>query len=98
MEFHAKGASFLLLLCLTATPVTAAQEKRGGPSGSNRVAGDDPDLQQISNGSRPVTRAEGFAILRVAVDSRHPARSHVDCSHFVRGLYERAGYPYQFAR
>jgi cell wall-associated NlpC family hydrolase len=47
-------------------------------------------------GPRPLTRPEGLTILRVALGSRHHARSS-DCSHLVHTLYERAGFPYDYA-
>jgi hypothetical protein len=47
--------------------------------------------------SRPLTQGEGLAIVTAALDSRHHARFRSDCSHFVLGLYERAGFPYGYA-
>jgi cell wall-associated NlpC family hydrolase len=43
---------------------------------------------------RPLTRREGLAIVRAALHSRHRA---ADCSHLVHALYERAGFPYEYA-
>src|SRR5258707_5612971 len=40
---------------------------------------------------------EGLAILSAALDSRHHAGCTSDCSDFVHGLYERAGFPYEYA-
>jgi hypothetical protein len=50
-----------------------------------------------THGSRPLTRHEGLAILRVARDFHGPANSPSDCSHLVHALYERAGFPYDYA-
>jgi hypothetical protein len=47
--------------------------------------------------SRPLTSGEGLAIVSAALDSRYHARFLADCSHFVLGLYERAGFPYRYA-
>jgi hypothetical protein len=52
--------------------------------------------QHRTHGSRPLTRHEGAAITRAALDSRDPADSS-DCSHLVHALYERAGFPYEYA-
>jgi hypothetical protein len=38
-----------------------------------------------------------LAILDVAQDSRYHAEFPFDCSHFVHGIYERAGLPYEYA-
>jgi cell wall-associated NlpC family hydrolase len=52
--------------------------------------------QHRTTAPRPLTRREGLTILRVALDSRHHARSF-DCSHLVHALYDRAGFPYDYA-
>jgi NlpC/P60 family len=43
---------------------------------------------------RPLTRREGLVIVRAALHSRHHAP---DCSHLVHALYERTGFPYDYA-
>jgi hypothetical protein len=97
MRFHAKGALLLLLLCLAAIPAALTQEKRGRSNGAYRAAREDPDPRQKPIGRRPLTLDEGLAILSAALDSRHHAGFTSDCSHFVHGLYERAGFPYEYA-
>ncbi len=47
-----------------------------------------------TTGSRLLSRREGLAIVRTALDSRHHAP---DCSHLTHALYERAGFPYDYA-
>ena len=44
---------------------------------------------------------EELAILEVALDTRRPARRgerRSDCSHLVHAIYEKAGFPYSYAR
>jgi hypothetical protein len=94
MRFHAKGAWVFLLLCVPATRLALAEEKQASSTRAYRVS---PDLQQTPIGSRPLTRSEGRAILDVALDSRYYAEFAFDCSHFVHGVYELAGLPYQYA-
>lgn len=96
MEFPAKGAPLLLLCFLVALPAASGQEDGGRSNGAKRIAREDADLRQSTHGSRPLTRAEGLAIVRVAMNSRHP-RTRYDCSHFVNGQYRRAGFPYKYA-
>jgi hypothetical protein len=96
MRFHAQGALLLLLLGLAATPAAWAQE-RGSSNTPRPVTRKEPDLQPKAIHSRPLTLGEGLAILGAALDSRHHADSRSDCSHFVHGLYERAGFPYEYA-
>ena len=97
MRFHAKGALLFLLLYAPVTRIAAAQEKQASFDEAYRVTRESPDLQQKTIGSRALTRSEGLAILDVALDSRHHAGFAFDCSHFVHGIYERAGLPYEYA-
>jgi hypothetical protein len=55
------------------------------------------ESQQRTAGSRTLTRHEGTAIVRTALHSRPRAGSPSDCSHLVHALYERAGFPYEYA-
>jgi len=52
------------------------------------------ESQHKTSAPRPLTRHEGLAIVRAALHSRHHA---ADCSHLVHALYERAGFPYDYA-
>jgi cell wall-associated NlpC family hydrolase len=73
--------TFVLLLLLCLTGIPSALAQ---------------EHQHKPIGPHPLTRHEGLVILQVALDSRHPARSF-DCSHLVHTLYERAGFPYDYA-
>jgi hypothetical protein len=53
--------------------------------------------QHKAAGPRTLTRHEGSAIVRVALRSHDAADSPSDCSHLVHALYERAGFPYDYA-
>jgi cell wall-associated NlpC family hydrolase len=97
MRFHAKGALLFLLLYMPVTSIAVAQEKQASSNEAYRVTRESPGLQQTTIGSRAPTRSEGLAILDVALDSRHHAEFGFDCSHFVHGIYERAGLPYEYA-
>lgn len=89
MEFSAKTGTLLLLIC------AAAWTAAGQQSREDRHR--DAALQQRKPRARTVTRAEGQEIVRVAMSSPHVPRSRYDCSHFVHGTYERAGFPYTYA-
>ena len=106
MRFHAKGALFFLLLYLAAVRPGLAQkleqeqeqEKRVSANGADRVRRKYPGPRQKLAVSRLLTPNEGLAILGAALDSRHHhADFSADCSHFVHGLYERAGFLYEYA-
>ena len=99
MRFHAKGAFVFLLFCLGAH-VSFAQEpeQRGGTNQAYRTTRETPDPRQRKpTKAQPLTPSEGLAILGEALDFRHHANLPKDCSHFVHELYERAGFPYEYA-
>jgi hypothetical protein len=97
MRFHAQGTLLFLLLGLAATPAPLAQEKRGSSSAPHQVTRTDPDRRQKPIQSHPLNMGESLAILGTALDSRHHSDFPSDCSHFVHELYERAGFPYEYA-
>ena len=98
MRFDAKGVLFFLLLCLGAICPGLAQEKRASSNGADRMSGATLDVHHAPMPFRSLTPSEGLAILGAALDSRHNhADVSSDCSHFIHGLYESAGFPYQYA-
>ena len=106
MPFYAKNALLIvalgLLLGATTTKVAWAREKTADSGGSNGDAGETAEIQNQNQqqklmGFEALTRNEGMAVLRVALDSGHRAEAASDCSHFVHALYERAGFPYEYA-
>ena len=103
MRFHAKGVLLVLLFCLGARASFAQgqeqqqKDQRGSPHQAYRTTRETPDLQRKPVKSRPLSASEGLAILGEALDFRHHANLPSDCSHFVHELYERAGFPYEYA-
>src|SRR3984957_399059 len=105
MRFLTKGTLFVLLLHLAAVRPGLAQdreqkrEKRISTSDADRVNHKTPDLKETPTVPRLLAPNEGLAILGAALDWRH-RHSDVpsDCSYFVHGLYQRAGFPYEYAR
>jgi hypothetical protein len=94
MRFHPKSALLLLLSSLLAIPAARAQQNQERPHATHRATPENPSLP---HGPRPLTLDEGLAIISAALDSRHHAAFKSDCSHFVHGLYQRAGFPYTYA-
>jgi hypothetical protein len=97
MRFHAKLALLLSLVSLVVISAGLAQEKekQGRSNVAFGVTRDVSDPQHETTVRRFLTPDEGLALLSAALDSRHHAGS--DCSHFVHGLYARAGFPYEYA-
>jgi cell wall-associated NlpC family hydrolase len=46
---------------------------------------------------RALNSHERKAVVAVALDSKGPSHAERDCSHFVHGIYENAGFPYVYA-
>ena len=104
MRFHAKGSLFILLLCLAAIRPGLAQEreqeghKRISTNGADHVTHKTPEVKEPPTVPGLLSPNEGLAILGAALDSRHHHSDFSsDCSHFVHGLYERAGFPFEYA-
>jgi hypothetical protein len=104
MRFHAKGSLFILLLYLAAVRPGLAQEreqerhKRISTNGADHVTHKTADLREPPTVPGLLSPNEGLAILGAALDSRHHHSDFTsDCSHFVHGLYERAGFPFEYA-
>jgi hypothetical protein len=96
MRLGAKPASILLMLSIVSPAAVA--EKKADPSSASYGASDQPSSSgETLNGVQPLTRAEGATILRVAFQSTRHRDHRLDCSHFVHDLYERSGFPYQYA-
>lgn len=97
MRFPVQGALLFLLLGLAAIPALSAPEERGSSNAPHQVTRTERDRQQKAIQARPLTLGEGLAILGAALDARHHSGFSTDCSHFVHELYERAGFPYEYA-
>jgi len=90
MHFPAKRALFFVLFCVCALPGLAQNRQPGEEKHAS--------LHQKPPAARLLAPTEGLAILGAALDSRHHRADYsADCSHFVHGLYLRAGFPYQYA-
>jgi len=95
MMRFAKPAVLLLLLMLACGALSAQQAVR------NR---DHPAASRSSTATRrqdPVrllSLDEGLSVLGAALESRVHLAPNSDCSHLVHAIYERAGFPYPYAK
>jgi hypothetical protein len=103
MHFCAKNAVLIGLLWVGSASIAVAGDALAGETGqgaiANRAVGTEGGgLRQTAQARVPLLgRADGVAILNLALDS-HPRAGHtLDCSHFVHGMYERAGFSYPYA-
>jgi hypothetical protein len=93
MRIHAKRALWLVL-CLVAIPAAPAQQKQEASNGGYR---NNLNLRQSTTEPIPLTLDDGLAVISAALDSPRHAAFRSDCSHFVHGLYQRAGFPFTYA-
>ena len=92
MRAVAKSAVFLLLLHLVSISAVA-QHTQASHNLSYRYSG----WRRSETTFHPLSLDEGLAVLGAALDSRHYRVFTSDCSHFVHGLYQLAGFPYTYA-
>ena len=83
----------LLLLVRLASISAAAQQSQGRPNTPYRDSGSGQNAPDF----RPLSLEEGLAVLGAALDSRRYRGFTTDCSHFVHGLYQLAGFTYAYA-
>ncbi len=91
MRFAAQSALFMI--CLLAVDSAVGQHSNANA----RKTYAPPRSESFELFPRPLTLDEGLRIINAALDIRHQAKFRIDCSHFVHGLYERAGFPYTYA-
>jgi hypothetical protein len=98
MRCCAQKARVVLVLTLGASILPfAGARQQGEGSNTHRGTGETGFQQQTQIGFQPLSRSEGSSILKVALNSHQRAGAGLDCSHFVHGMYERAGFIYQYA-
>jgi cell wall-associated NlpC family hydrolase len=95
MRFFPKTVVWILLVSLWA--IQAMQAQQPGPNGGYRNSYDTRDSRQRPPAVQSLTADERLAILGTALDFRHRTKTAFDCSHFIHSLYERAGFPYEYA-
>jgi NlpC/P60 family len=94
----AKSLLLLSVLGVAVAPCALGQEDRASSNAAHRVARETPDRVQKPIAPRSLNQSDGLAILGAALDFRHHSAEYSsDCSHLVHGIYERAGFPYEYA-
>ena len=84
-----------LILCgLHPYPLSSQQLRK---SESSRASNRTVDNARGSRASRTLTPDDGLAVIAAALDSRIQSAPRRDCSHLVHEIYDRAGFPYNYA-
>ena len=100
MRFHTKRAGFLLLLCALASGTSSAQRtvpNRDNPAPASATVPRSENRHQDPPAVGLLSLDEGLSVLGAALESRVHLGAKSDCSHLVHAIYERAGFPYQYA-
>jgi len=97
MHSPAQRALLLLLWCPVAIPAARAQQSQQPSNSAYGATRETSTIRHNTTEPRQLTPDEGLAVLGAALDSRHHKAFSSDCSHFVHGLYQRAGFPYTYA-
>ena len=68
----------------------------GQQSGTERVARSNSTRQGVRT-RRLLTPDDGLSVISAALDTQRHFASKRDCSHLVHAIYQRAGFPYEYA-
>src|SRR6266849_5379841 len=99
MWFNPKGALLFLILCGLAPYTSSAQRNMPNRENSDatvRIAGENTSRHRDPIASRLLGPDDGLSVIAAALESRGHQASKPDCSHLVRAIYERAGFPYPY--
>lgn len=85
-----KSVAMAALLCGSVLSAFCQQ------SGKDRLAGSNSPRQGVRT-RRLLTPDDGLAVISAALDTQRHFASNRDCSHLVHAIYQRAGFPYEYA-
>jgi hypothetical protein len=97
MQFCGKNALRIMLLGIATVRMATAGETGQDPVHGRTFERATGAAQTTQSGARLLGRSDGMTILNVALRSGQHAGHSLDCSHFVHGMYERAGFSYPYA-
>lgn len=93
-----QNARLILLSCAAATLTATAQPARESSAKVHPDSPKGPSLRRTPAANlRLLSLDDGLAVLGAALDFRRLSVSRSDCSHLVHEVYERAGFPYEYA-
>jgi hypothetical protein len=90
MRKQFKSVAMAALLCGSVLSALGQQ------SGTERPARSNSTRHEVRTG-RLLTPDDGLAVISAALDTQRHFASNPDCSHLVHAIYERAGFPYEYA-
>jgi len=94
MRFLPKPAAVVLFCGLALCIASAQQDPPPATSSSPRHAS---STTQPHRPVRTLTPDDGLAVISAALDPKVRRNAGQDCSHLVHAIYQRAGFPYDYA-
>jgi cell wall-associated NlpC family hydrolase len=90
MRKQVKSVAMAALLCGSVLSAFGQQSE------TERATGSNPTRHGVRTGHL-LTPDDGLAVISSALDTQRHFASNRDCSHLVHAIYQRAGFPYEYA-
>src|SRR2546423_10838247 len=87
-----RNLASLLMLCVLAAVFISAQVIKPAANAAFPTTGSASQTQLLF-----LAPDDGLSVLSAALESRKRSSAKVDCSHLVHDIYERAGFPFEYA-
>jgi cell wall-associated NlpC family hydrolase len=88
-----------LILCALAWHHSAAQQQiHSAGSSITQLPEQEASKDQSPVVYKTLSPDDGLSVIAAALDSHIRLRTRTDCSHLVHAIYDRAGFPYPYAR
>jgi cell wall-associated NlpC family hydrolase len=100
MQKRVKSVAMAAMLCGPVLLAFGMQEEilQSGMAGVETTKSAHQGTRKARVRTEPMfTSDDGLAVISAALDTQRHFASNRDCSHLVHAIYERAGFPYQYA-
>ena len=99
MQLRGKVATTIVLcgLALCGLPAQNSQSPEAPRSTEGASAPASANRSSKRKIARPLGKHDRRAVIATALDLKIPRRAEHDCSHLVHAIYQRAGFPYDYA-
>jgi cell wall-associated NlpC family hydrolase len=99
VRLKAKPAMLALIVCGLASNRSSAQQQiQNSRSSMTQVSNENASEDPAPVAFATLTPDDGLSVIAAVLDSRLHLLAKRDCSHLVHAIYDRAGFPYTYAR
>jgi len=89
---------WVIMTSLLCGPVLLAHGMQSATASALTAKSASPEARKTRvRSGRMLTADDGLAVISAALDTPRHFASNPDCSHLVHAIYERAGFPYEYA-